>query len=127
MGVNKEEFNMQDFSLEAAEKYFAAESEWIDKMFSKNWPSIYSNFAQMINRKMKAGKRPNLIERALVIVFAKMSKLTIARNKHYGYLNAGKGFRPGHGKVTLDAVTVTLLRGGKEVAKQRFELSAIIK
>ncbi len=111
-------------NIEQAKRYLDLESAWIDEVFTKNWPKIYSSFAHWANRRMKAGKTLTIFGRIATFFIGRLSGLTIHRNKQYKVLG-GKGFRTGFQKGFVHTVVVKILKHKKEVAIKSFNLTTI--
>lgn len=118
------ELNFASISDEKITEYLSNEARFIDEVFSSNWPKIYVFFARWANRRLAKGKSLGLIGRGLTFFFARMSGLTIRRNKHMVSRGNMKGFRPSAG-IVIDHVTTTVIKHGKEIASKDFKLTVI--
>lgn len=129
MGISEREalenFNFESLPTDKLVEYMTKEAEWIDSVFAEHWSWIVVRFARWQNERLAKGKAPNFLMRLAIFIFARISGLEIARNKHMNMLG-GKGFRPGRQVVQLDRITVTVKKHGREVAKKDFKLTAII-
>ncbi|MES2224972.1 MAG: hypothetical protein V4478_03220 [Patescibacteria group bacterium] len=111
---------IQDIPRSVLNRYLSMEAEWIDKMFAEHWPSIFSWYARSANARLSKGKRQWLFGRMLTFLFAKLSGLTVHRNKNMEMVKRN-GFRNENAIITK-SVTVTIRKHDKEVAKAEFQL-----
>jgi hypothetical protein len=126
MGIEISNENLHDFKIESlaqkvVDEYLSKESEWIDEVFNKHWPKYICAYTRFVNRRMQKQQNIGFILRTTNLIFARLSGLTIHRNKHLNITSGNKkGFR--NNRTVLERVTTTVLKHGKEIAKKEFQL-----
>jgi hypothetical protein len=120
---------MNQREREAQEKWIKfqmAEAQWLDGIVRPMLPSFLVKSVEYLAHSPRLAYFGRLLHFLVdYFVIGKMLGIKITRNRDMRMVS-GKGWRPGHGQQRLDQVRTTVLKRGKEIAKQAFPVGIIM-